>query len=183
MIERLKFIFNIKYVCPLFLTLSPCKSHKCLNLPLAISEIKLELSHIIIISVISPRHNLWPCVAPPWTSQKLLVSDNYLSFVFNSIIFKIISSVKLLLYIPLLSATLMTLLVLRRLIQLQLLKIKYVIKLFVLFYMKWLFWKLGRTKAYELKLFGMLNTSILPIINKRKIWKDIEKNMKLTHFL
>lgn len=52
--------------------------------------------------------------------------------------------------------------------------------LYVLFYMKWLFWKLGRTKAYELMLFRLLNTPILPIINKRKIWKDIENSMKLS---
>lgn len=46
--------------------------------------------------------------------------------------------------------------------------------------MKWLFWKLGRTKAYELMLFRMLNTPILPTINKRKVLKDIENSMKLS---
>lgn len=150
-------------------------------LSLAISGIKLQLSHILVISVLPPRCNLCPYVAPPWTSQKLLASDNYLPFVFqfnyfqNNFKYKTptvhFSSVSYSNDIVGSKKAYTTAIIQNKICNLA---------LYVLFYMKWLFWKLGRTKAYELMLFRMLNTPILPTINKRKVLKDIENSMKLS---
>lgn len=148
---------------------------------LAISEIKLHLSYILVISVISPICNLCPCVAPPWTSQELLLSDNYLSFVFQFNYFQNNFKCKT----PTIHSSSVnysndTVGAEKAYTNAIIQNKRCNLALYVLFYMKWLFWKLGRTKAHELMLFRMLNTPILPTINNRKIWRDIENSRKLS---